>query len=51
MNSFLISSQFQLPKIKLIKNMNKRLVKKDPIIKFIYHAAVSYKPPVTLTYH
>ena len=31
--------------------MNKRLVKKDPIIKFIYHAAVSYKPPVTLTYH
>ena len=27
-----------------------RFVKKNSLVEFVYHAAVSYKPPITLTY-
>lgn len=27
-----------------------RFVKRNPLIQFVYHAAVSYKPPITLNY-
>ena len=32
------------------KNNLMRFVKSDPILTFAHHAAVSYKPPITLTY-
>jgi ubiquinol-cytochrome c reductase cytochrome b subunit len=27
-----------------------RFVKKEPLITFIHHSAISYKPPITLNY-